>query len=355
MKALAPLLLAACLGLVYGHQSRNVLALCGDTQQTRQPDSFTGSCGTGGQTELTKTSYWKVFWLDGYSRSVDVKDTGVCYVNSPEISRSCWPQFATPFFTEEGGTAYWNQPTYSARYTFDYCVYDSVPENHRQGHACPTTGDGGGGVEECDYASQLCGGGFGGNPSAELPANCCEASPILIDVRGDGFALTPPSDGVRFDFNGDGVRGGPFSWTAANSDDAWLALDRDGNGRVDHAGELFGNFTEQPPSNAPHGFHALALFDTTERGGNADGTISRHDAVFADLRLWQDVNHDGVSEPGELRPLRDLGLMSIDLDYRESRRTDEHGNAFKYRARVRDVRDAQLGRWAWDVFLKKAP
>jgi hypothetical protein len=211
-------------------------------------------------------------------------------------------------------------------------------------------------VGECDYSSNLCSGGLIGNPGAELPANCCEASPIVIDVLGNGFALTSPSaDGVRFDFNGDGVRGGPFSWTAAASDDAWLALDRDGNGRVDNAGELFGNFTEQPPSSAPHGFLALALFDTTERGGNADGKIAAQDAVFASLRLWQDTNHNGVSEPGELHGLRDLGLKSIDLDYRESRREDEHGNQFKYRAKVRDVRDAQLGRWAWDVFLKKAP
>ena len=237
----------------------------------------------------------------------------------------------------------------------DECIEQSVVKTYECYNNCPAVTEGGGGVEECDYTSQLCGGGFDGNPSAELPSNCCEASPIVIDIDGDGFDLTAPADGVRFDFNGDGVRGGPFSWTAADSDDAWLALDRDGNGRVDHAGELFGNFTEQPPTAAPHGFHALALFDTTGRGGNSDGVIDGRDAVFASLRLWQDANHDGASGPGELRALRDLGLKSIELDYRESRRTDEHGNAFKYRAKVHDVRDGQLGRWAWDVFLKKAP
>jgi hypothetical protein len=46
-----------------------------------------------------------------------------------------------------------------------------------------------------------------------------------------------------------------------------------------------------------------------------------------------------------------LGLAVIDLDYRESRRRDEHGNWFRYRAKIRDTRGAQLGRWAWDVFL----
>lgn len=41
----------------------------------------------------------------------------------------------------------------------------------------------------------------------------------------------------------------------------------------------------------------------------------------------------------------------LELDYKESRRTDQHGNQFKYRAKVKDVRGAQMGRWAWDVFL----
>jgi hypothetical protein len=75
------------------------------------------------------------------------------------------------------------------------------------------------------------------------------------------------------------------------------------------------------------------------------------DAVFADLRLWQDADHDGLSGPGELHTLRGLGLESIGLDYKDSKRTDRHGNQFRYRAKVSDVHGAQAGRWAWDVFL----
>lgn len=79
--------------------------------------------------------------------------------------------------------------------------------------------------------------------------------------------------------------------------------------------------------------------------------VDEQDLIFKDLRLWQDTNHDGVSQPGELHTLKELGLSSLSLDYKESKRTDRYGNEFKYRAKVKDTRDAQLGRWAWDVFL----
>jgi hypothetical protein len=52
-----------------------------------------------------------------------------------------------------------------------------------------------------------------------------------------------------------------------------------------------------------------------------------------------------------LYSLKQLGLKSIDLDHKRSRRTDEHGNQYRYRAKVKDKNDAQLGRWAWDVIL----
>lgn len=237
----------------------------------------------------------------------------------------------------------------------------------------PTPGGGGCGGGGAGFAAASAKGGSEESPNLCSPCNpdayeldscfqfggvydwvaCfCGQSPIILDILGNGFDLTSPSDGIVFDITARG-RHQQIAWTSRESDDAWLVLDRNRNGLIDDGSELFGNVSEQPSNQNPRqGFASLGMFDDSSRGGNQDGRITRADVVFGRLRLWVDQNHNGRSEPEELYGLSALDVVAISLDYKASKRTDIHGNKFLYRAPIRDASNANVGRWAWDVFLR---
>ena len=202
----------------------------------------------------------------------------------------------------------------------------------------------------CDLIPELC---ENGQWSLEWCGCVPYNTPIVIDTAGNGFSLTSATNGVSFNLNNIGGAE-KLAWTSSNSDDAWLALDRNGNGTIDNGTELFGDVAPQPqPATGErrNGFRALAEYDKPANGGNADGQIDSRDAVFGSLRLWQDTNHNGLSEPNELQTLPALNVATIDLAYKASKKTDNNGNQFGYRAKVKNVQGQQLGRWAWDVYL----
>lgn len=244
---------------------------------------------------------------------------------------------------------------------------------HNPTHSCTATATSGGVTGGCNQ-SPPCALGFvnsGGicTRSLQFQSRClgmgyeegsCSCpdgmgnSPIIIDVDGSGFSLTNAANGVIFDIQ-DLDFPQRLGWTASGSTNAFLVLDRNNNGTIDSGSELFGNVTPQPQSDHQNGFIALAEYDKTENGGNNDGEITAQDSIFNSLRLWQDANHNGVSEANELKTLPSLGVRKMELDYKESKRTDNHGNQFKYRAKVKDTKGNNVGRWAWDVFLVSEP
>jgi hypothetical protein len=153
-------------------------------------------------------------------------------------------------------------------------------------------------------------------------------SPILLDFGKSGFDLTSVRDGVRFDIDADGTPD-QVAWTAARPGDAFLALDRNGNGQIDSGAELFGDATPLADgTRAPDGYAALAELDLPAQGGNSNGYIDSGDGGYRDLLLWTDYNHDGVSQRAELVTLARRGVLTLLTDASSSTETDKHGNVF---------------------------
>ncbi|MBW2735189.1 MAG: hypothetical protein JRH20_22635 [Deltaproteobacteria bacterium] len=151
----------------------------------------------------------------------------------------------------------------------------------------------------------------------------CRGSPLVLDMAGDGISLTSLEEGVPFPLTEGITR---TAWI--RGDDALLVFDRDGNGRIDDAGELFGEAT------APDGFAALLVLDEPAQGGNANGIVEVADLMFGQLQLWRDSNGDGISQALELRPLLDEGIIGLETNpTRHSGLADAHGNDLSIRAR----------------------
>ena len=182
------------------------------------------------------------------------------------------------------------------------------------------------------------------------------SSPILIDSSKDGYALTSVAGGVRFDLDADG-RPEMVAWTRRDSDDEFLAMDRNGNGLIDDGSELFGDHTPAYPSGpvvtTANGFEALKFLESPSYGNSRpDDVIDAADVGFERLLLWRDANHNGFSEPHELRSLTSAGVVGISTRYKEQRRRDRYGNQFRQRGTIvwQDGADA-----LYDIWLQWLP
>lgn len=146
--------------------------------------------------------------------------------------------------------------------------------------------------------------------------------PLVLDLDGDGIETvgTQGYAGALFDHNKDGIRTAT-GWVSA--DDGLLVIDRNSDGIINNGNELFGDSTAlKDGSTAQHGYAALKEFDT-----NSDGLIDAQDEAFKQLRVWRDLNQNGISEEGELFTLESLNIQSLNTAYQDVNTRLGNGNS----------------------------
>ncbi len=149
-------------------------------------------------------------------------------------------------------------------------------------------------------------------------------SPLVLSFDQNGHIDTiPVSEGVNFDLMATGTNQ-KTGWVKG-SKGAFLVRDINNNNRIDNGRELFGQATlSKAGKTFDNGFDALAQFDS-----NGDNKINAKDAIFADLKLWFDMNADGSSQVKELKTLADLDVTEIRLQYADVAETAQNSRGNK--------------------------
>lgn len=178
-------------------------------------------------------------------------------------------------------------------------------------------------------------------------------SPIVLNLAGKDMVKTiPPTESkVWFDLDGNGIQE-RTGWISG--DVAFLARDINQNGIIDDGKELFGEATQLGSKKAENGYKALSYFDD-----NHDQELDARDRIFSELLVWKDMNRDGISQPYELRTVRDLGITRISTHYKsvpgsEQLQADKQrveGNLVKYQSRFYMPSCGQDGCGSFDVYF----
>jgi hypothetical protein len=164
--------------------------------------------------------------------------------------------------------------------------------------------------------------GLGGISNAETQKKCdSNKSPLVVSLgsQARGVQLTSPLDGIQFDILGQRSYPVPhapkqISWLTREDQGYYFITLPNQHGEVNGINELFGDNTQGPDGEyADNGYLALAKYDDDK-----DGLITEKDEIFSHLRLWNDLNRDGKSDPSELFALSDKAIVTIDLDYDEN-------------------------------------
>ncbi len=139
--------------------------------------------------------------------------------------------------------------------------------------------------------------------SSNQSGNIQQADPLALDLDGNGLQTTGVRNGVHFDINADGVTD---KTSFVSGGDAFLALDKNNNGRIDNGKELFGD-----QNGAANGYEELRKYDD-----NHDNRIDSNDAVYERLRLFR-MDDDGNQL---ISSAKDSGVKAIALGYQNSQK-----------------------------------
>lgn len=190
------------------------------------------------------------------------------------------------------------------------------------------------------------------NPMAKV----IKYDPLVLDLNNNGAidTITLNNSKAFFDHNNDNIA---YKSSWIDKVDGLLVLDKNNNNLIDNGNELFGNFTEIPSSDfkaldtnnnqtlnptqttlALNGFEALKLLDS-----NKDGVIDINDKEFNNLKIWQDLNEDGITQINELKSLKDLNITSINLNYKDTNQNLDNDNTITQTATfIKDDKESLL-------------
>ncbi len=119
--------------------------------------------------------------------------------------------------------------------------------------------------------------------------------PLVLNFNGTAAQLSDLR--FAFDLNSDGSTENLALLTAGSG---YLAIDRNGNGRIDSGSELFGPATDS-------GFSELSALDSDH-----NGWIDENDAAFESLRIWTpDAKGDGSLETLRQRQVGAIAAGSV--------------------------------------------
>jgi len=143
-------------------------------------------------------------------------------------------------------------------------------------------------------------------------------SPLVLDLNSNGIETLSVDAGVLFDIDADGDKD-VTGWVGKS--DGLLALDLNGDGIINDAGELFGEHSVGANGEkSSDGFAALAEIDS-----NNDGIINAEDTLFNELKVWRDANSNGLTDAGELLSLAEAGVKEISVNNKDIF-SDNNGN-----------------------------